>query len=433
MQNSQDPTAVTSYVHALRLFSRNVRIFLLCSLLLGFAFFGVYAVLLNLYLLRLGYGAGVVGLVNGMGMLAYAVFSLPAGALGARYGSRQMLRVGFIFIALGMGLLPAAQFLAGTAQVAWIVVTYTVTSMGLDVYFVNSNPFMHQSTTPRERMHLYSLRVGTSPIAAFVGALAGGLLPGILAALLPVSETGSFALALLVPAVAVVVAVAALFRTEPTPPPAQEEAPRPTARGSASAALPLLVITMMGLVIMLRIAAEGAQRSFFNVYLEEILAMPTAQIGLLAGTGQLVGGFAALVTPALTRRWGLERVIFWASLGMGASTALFAVVPHWAAAALGYAGLVSFTYIQRPCSLRFTMEVVPLRWREAAAGVANMVAGIGWGAMSFTGGYAVGAFGFQNYFLASAVLTASSAVLFLWYFGIPRTTLGGRQRAGSLG
>ena len=432
MQASQDATAVIGYVHALRLFSRNVRIFLLCSLLLGFGFFGVYAVLLNLYLLRLCYGAGVVGLVNGMGMVAYAVFSLPAGALGARYGSRQMLRVGFIFIALGMGLLPAAQFLSGTAQVAWIVVTYTVTSMGLDVYFVNSNPFMIQSTTPRERMHLYSLRVGTSPIAAFVGALVGGLLPGALAAALPISETGAFALALLAPWVAVVIAVVALFHTEPTPP-ATEDSPRPTGPGSAAAALPLLVITMMGLVIMMRIAAEGAQRSFFNVYLESILAMPTAQIGLLAATGQLVGGFAALVTPSFTRRWGLERVIFWASLGMGASTALFALVPHWAAAAIGYAGLVSFTYIQRPCSLRFTMEIVPVRWREAAAGVANMVAGIGWGVMSFAGGYAVGAYGFQSFFLVSAIITASSAVVFLLYFGVPRAGFSGQQRAGTLG
>ena len=98
--------------------------------------------------------------------------------------------------------------------------------------------------------------------------------------------------------------------------------------------------------------------------------MPTAHIGILAACGQLVGGFAALSAPFLTRHWSLERVIFWATSGDGGqrrrSLRSFRIGPRrrW-----GYAGLVSFTYIQRPCSLRFTMEVVPTRWRETAAGV----------------------------------------------------------------
>ena len=432
MQTAQDATAVTGYFQALRLFNRNVRIFILSALLLGFAFFGIYAVLLNLYLLRLGYGPTVVGLVNGMGFVAYALFSLPAGVLGARFGTRRMLQVGFVLAAVGMGLLPAAQFLSGNVQVAWIVATYTLTSMGLDAYFVNSNPFMIQFTTPRERMYLYSLRVGMSPIAAFVGALVGGFLPGTLARLLPITDTASFALALLVAAVALLIGVVALFSTKAIAAPAEEEDRAQRTGSASSTALPVLLITMMGLVIMLRMAAEGAQRTFFNVYLEEILVMPTAHIGMLAACGQLVGGFGALSAPFLTRRWSLERVIFWATLGMAGSAVIFALIPHWAAAAVGYAGLVSFTYIQRPCSLRFTMEVVPVRWREAAAGVANMVAGIGWGTMSFAGGYVVGIYSFQSFFLASAVLTGTSALIFLWYFGIPRSNLSKRQRDDTL-
>lgn len=431
MQTSQDSVAVSSYFHALQLFNRNVRIFIVSALLLGFAFFGIYAVLLNLYLLRLGYGPTVVGLVNGLGFVAYAVFSLPAGALGARYGTRRMLQVGFILAAAGMGLLPAAQFLSGNLQVAWIAIAYTVTSMGLDAYFVNSNPFMLQSTTPRERMYLYSLRVGMSPIAAFFGALAGGFLPGTLAGFLPVSDTASYALALMVAAVALLIGVVALFNTEATAVPAEDqETPVRTSRSSSG--LPVVIIAVMGVVIMLRIASEGAQRTFFNVYLDEILAMPTAQIGMLAACGQLIGGFAALMTPFISRRWDLEPVIVWASFGMALSTVAFALIPHWAGAAVGYAGLVSFTYIQRPCSLRHTMEVVPARWRETAAGVANMVAGIGWGTMGFAGGYFVGIYGYQSFFLISAGLTGLSAVLFFWYFGLPRRGVPGKLRADTL-
>ena len=45
------------YVRALRGFNRNVRLYLFTTALLGFTIFGgIYPVLFNLYLLRLGHG-----------------------------------------------------------------------------------------------------------------------------------------------------------------------------------------------------------------------------------------------------------------------------------------------------------------------------------------------------------------------------------------
>ena len=54
---------VAAYWRALRLFSRDVHFYLITAALIGFTVFGgIYAVLLNLYLLRLGYGPPFVGL-----------------------------------------------------------------------------------------------------------------------------------------------------------------------------------------------------------------------------------------------------------------------------------------------------------------------------------------------------------------------------------
>src|SRR5262245_6727144 len=77
---------------------------------LGFAIDGVYAVLLNLYLLRLGYGPEFIGQVNGLALVTFAVMGLPSGVLGAKWTSRQMLRVGLGVALLGTGLLPLAEF-----------------------------------------------------------------------------------------------------------------------------------------------------------------------------------------------------------------------------------------------------------------------------------------------------------------------------------
>ena len=79
---------IRQYVRAFGEFSRNVRLFLFASSLIGFAVFGgVYPVLFNLFLLRLGYGPEFIGLTRAVSLLSYAVLSPPAGALGARWGA----------------------------------------------------------------------------------------------------------------------------------------------------------------------------------------------------------------------------------------------------------------------------------------------------------------------------------------------------------
>ena len=69
---------VTTYLQKLHLFSRDVRLYLSTAVLIGLSYFGIQAVLFNLYLLRLGYGPEFIGLVNAAGAVAFSVFCLPA-------------------------------------------------------------------------------------------------------------------------------------------------------------------------------------------------------------------------------------------------------------------------------------------------------------------------------------------------------------------
>ena len=86
---------ITDYLRTLRLFNRNVRLYLIVSFVLGLTVWGgIYSVLLNLYLLRLGYDPEFVGLISASGYLGFAVFCLPAGALGGRWGNRRTMIAG---------------------------------------------------------------------------------------------------------------------------------------------------------------------------------------------------------------------------------------------------------------------------------------------------------------------------------------------------
>ena len=112
---------ITPYVQKLRSFNRNVRLSMVSSALFGFSIMGMFGVLIGLYLLRLGYGPDAVGLVYSMGSVMMAVFSLPAGALGRRWGIRRTMIVGMSLIAGGATLLPFGAFWSMARQPRWIL------------------------------------------------------------------------------------------------------------------------------------------------------------------------------------------------------------------------------------------------------------------------------------------------------------------------
>ena len=97
-------------------FHRDVRLYLISTAAMGFSYLGVYSLLFNLYLLRLGYGPESVGLVNGVGSLTYALSALPAGALGRRWGSRRTMIAGTSLTVVALGLVPLTDLLPGTMQ-----------------------------------------------------------------------------------------------------------------------------------------------------------------------------------------------------------------------------------------------------------------------------------------------------------------------------
>jgi hypothetical protein len=55
-----------SYLNTLRLLNRDGRMLLLSHFFTGVGYVGIYVVLFNLYLARLGYGTEFIGLANGL-------------------------------------------------------------------------------------------------------------------------------------------------------------------------------------------------------------------------------------------------------------------------------------------------------------------------------------------------------------------------------
>ena len=100
MTPDQDPEAnrvdqtkigfIREYGQAVRAFSPSLLRFLFASAIGTLVFFGIVAVLQNLFLLRLGFDARFIGLMLAVGQLVWAAAALPAGMLSNRIGLRNV-------------------------------------------------------------------------------------------------------------------------------------------------------------------------------------------------------------------------------------------------------------------------------------------------------------------------------------------------------
>ena len=82
------------YLANLRRIGRDARLMIATQAIMGFGYVGLYAVLFNLYLLRLDYNPAYIGQVNAIGRLGFALVGVPAGLLGVRFGPRPLLIAG---------------------------------------------------------------------------------------------------------------------------------------------------------------------------------------------------------------------------------------------------------------------------------------------------------------------------------------------------
>jgi MFS family permease len=389
--------------------------------LVGFAIDGgIYSVLLNLFLLRLGYGTEQIGLINAAGTLTFGLACLPAGVIGARWGSRQMMLLGLALLAAGSLLLPLADLLPPVWRLAWLVAQVSVLYFGLALYFVNTAPFVMEAIRPEQRTHIFSLQTALLALAAFLGSLIGGGLPELIAALLRFSpaQPAPYRYGLMVAGLAVLPAMLAIHSARPAAVPRSDTpAPAPATPPIARALAGLLA--MITIVRVLQVAGLAATTTFFNVYLDSELLVSTARIGLLLALGRLLGIPAALATGPLTARFGNRSVVIAASLGTALSILPIALVPHWGAAGLSLMGVLGLSGIRYPASIVYFLELVPPARRATVSGLTEMAAGICFTAMTFGGGYMIAAFGYRSLFLLGALLTGLSALVFWRWFRGP--------------
>jgi MFS family permease len=411
-------TRALGYFKTLGLFRRDVRLLLVCTALMWLAL-GIYVVVFNLFLLRLGYTASFVGLARAVGSLGFAGFGLVAGLLGQRFGSRSILIVGSVLAGLAFALIGFAVMLPAPLRPAWLLVSNALGWIGFSIFFVNSGPFLMGHTTEAERSHAFSVSATLHPLMGFGGGLLGGLLPGLLARGLGLSQElpAPYAYTLWVAALATLAGVPILAGT-------RRAGVRRSRQGASRAAAPLGVIGFLALFALFRGTAEHAVHAFFNVYLDLELGASTAQIGVIYAVAQLVAVPGALAYPWFARRWGDYRTVVAGVIMISALVLPLILFAHWAPAALGLAGTIAAAAVVTTALIVYSQSVVRPEWRSMTSGALSMASGLGIAATSLGGAALIGSLGYRAFFGISAALTLGAVLIFWGYFRVPRGEYG---------
>jgi MFS family permease len=161
-------------------FNRETKLFLLATLLYGFAF-SVWELFFNLYILSLGFSSDILGLIRAATPLSALILGLPLGLLSDRIGRRTSMLIGLVIGFIGMLfeirlLNPYLIFLFGLVQGA-----------GFMLYRVSQPPFIMAISKKKNQALIFSLNFGLLTVASMIGNIIAGQAPGFLSRLFDIT------------------------------------------------------------------------------------------------------------------------------------------------------------------------------------------------------------------------------------------------------
>ncbi len=376
----------------------------------GFVFVGLSGVLTNLYLIELGLELSFIGALTASGMLIWALFSIPAGMIGARFGLRAAVVAGFMVLSIGMALYLSVERLPRSLWEMGFYLTNAVTFIGGSLVAVNGAPYLMAVAPENERNMVFTLGGALNALTGFTGSLVAGFLPGILMR----ASAGSLGLAgaynsVLWLSVPVYLVSGVLMVKARSAPPVIEE----THAAAEKTQPPVGLLLFLGLLFATQFMSENFVILFYNVYLGKELSLPTGQIGTIFAVGRLLPFFISPLLPLALSRWGAGRVMNSVYVCLVFLILLLAWIPAWQAAAAGFVLISILTSFSVTARSIYGLEIVQPRWRTIVSAVNIISLAIAMGVTGIIGGNAIPLIGFRGMFLIGSGLSLLAVLFFV--------------------
>ncbi|UCD05430.1 MAG: MFS transporter [candidate division WOR-3 bacterium] len=389
---------VKYYINNLRLFSRNVRLFLVATFFWGMGFSG-FMLLFNLYLKELGFAEGSIGNIISATTLGTVIMAIPASIIIRRFPIKRILLIATpiatfsYFIQVSMAeyhLIIASGFAAGLAAV---------------FSRVASAPFFMRNSTAKERPYLFSMQFALMLVAGIIGNILAGYLPGF------IERTGvvpylTYRYTLLIFSGLVLVALVPIIMIEEKPPRTTERMRIHSRRLIVKLFLPNLAVGI----------GAGLSIPFLNLYFREIFQTRTSLIGIFYGLQQLLMIAGLLIAPIIAERIGKVRTVAISQLVSIPFLIVLGITRNLFFALLAFLVRASLMNMAQPLFTNFAMEKVKHDEQPFTNALLVIAWTAGWGASASIGGILIERFSYTIPFFATSFLYLLSTFLIYLFF-----------------
>ncbi len=336
--------------------------------------YGSIAVILVLYLARLGLDGVAIGLVLSLTLAGDTLISLWLTTHADRLGRRRILLIGAVLMAI------AGVVFAATDAFALLLVAATIgviSPSGHEVgpFLAVEQASLSQTIVDRRRTHVFAWYNLAGSVAAAVGALAAGLIVTAAEAA-GFDDLAGYRFVMLVYA-AIGVAIAALFSRVSAAVEVSAPADTTVARRLGLHRSRNTVLGLSGLFAIDAFAGGLVMQSILAFWFHQTYGVSEALLGGIFFAANLLAAASALAAARIAARIGLINTMVFTHLP---SNVLLILVPLMPSLPLAIAVLLarfSISQMDVPTRQSYTIAVVAPDERSAAAGVTGIARSIG--------------------------------------------------------
>jgi MFS family permease len=380
---------------------------------------GIYGVIFNLYILKLGFTEDFLGLILSLSSASVGLFAIPAAVICDRLGRKDTLLLSSSLLSFSL------LFLYNTTSKELLAIFSIAYGMASALSLVTGATFLVENSTAYERMHLFSAYYIIYTFSTLAGNMVGGLLPSILTdmpvdqlllkeLLLKAGGAIEYRLTLYLSLAATVASLLPLSRiTEPS---IRDESGMARQIRAYRSIFISKTVRRMVLFYCLFGIGWGTSLPYFNVYFETELSASTSQIGLIFSLSQLVMMVGYFLVPMLTEKLGKIKMASSVQLLSIPFLLIFTFAPSLPVAAFGYLMRYMLMNMANPILNSFKLEIVSPEQRSIINSVMWMACYCFVGIGTYAGGLMMAGGRSRMPFVVTGIFYALTAALYFVFF-----------------
>ena len=393
------------YMENIKLISKNARYFLVGGALNGIGL-AVFSLLFNLYLKEIGYSETQIGYILSAGSLGATFVAIPAAFVIEKIHIKHTLIIATV--------LASFSYVMQVVFVKLNIILFFsfLATMFITVYRISVAPFFMRNSTPKERMHLFSISYAMMTFSQFLGFFLGGYLPKIYFFLFgSTNKIFAFKFALYISIFMTMLSIIYFLKIEQKPIPMKkvsflEKMKSYNWKIITKLMVPKIFVGMgAGLVI-----------PFMNLYFRNVFHLDADIIGIYFSVLQIFLFLAMLSAPFLTKRFGMVKSIVFTELLSIPFMLTLALTKNLTLAVIAFFLRGSIMNMNMPISSNFEMSLVK-KEEQPFVNAVSMVSWNGaWTISAWFGGFIIDKYSFEFSFYITIIFYIFSAFSYYLFF-----------------